>query len=194
MDEIESPIIPGRNCDTCTMCCKILSIKDLEKPQGQWCSHCNIGKGCKIYDLRPEECKTFYCGYLSWVMVNEWWFPAKCKMVIVSELDGNRIAVHVDPARPNAWKEEPYYSEIKEWACRVAGELKQVVVCIRNRAIVILPDEDVDLGPIGDDERIVCGEVLEKGRLVLRAMKLKVDDPRIAGMEDGVPYSALRRP
>ena len=109
-------------------------------------------------------------------------------MVIVSELEGMRIAIHVDPGRPNAWRDEPFYSEIKEWSRHAAEGMMQVVVCIGNRAIVILPEEDVDLGEITDDERIISGEVLENGLFRLRAMKLRADDPRLAGMKPGVPY------
>jgi hypothetical protein len=115
-------------------------------------------------------------------MTEEHWRPSKCKMVIVSELDGNRIAVHVDPGSPHVWRKEPFYSEIKQWAWHAAPEMMQVVVCIKNRAIVILPEEGVDLGPVSDDERIICGEVFENGKLKLTAAKLKADDPRLAGL------------
>jgi hypothetical protein len=189
----EEPILDGRACNECTLCCKVLSIKELDKPQGQWCTHCAVGRGCKIYDERPAECGNFYCGYLTWPMTDEHWFPARCKMVIVSELDGNRVAIHVDPSRPTAWQQRPYYEEIKQWARFAAPQMRQVVVCIGNRAIVILPDEDVDLGPVANNERIITGETMEGGHLRMRAMKLHVDDPRIAGMKDGVPYGVNRR-
>lgn len=129
-------------------------------------------------------------------MVEAHWLPATSKMVIVSELEGKRIAIHVDPSRPMAWREEPFYSEIKDWAIKAAHELLQVVICIKNRAIVILPDEDVDLGPIAPDERIISSEVIEGGRTRLRAIKVKADDPLIAGMESGRIYrgsSSIRR-
>jgi hypothetical protein len=109
-------------------------------------------------------------------------------MVIVSELDGGRIAIHVDPTRPTAWRVEPYYSTIKGWAYCAAPDMVQVVVCIGNRAIVILPEEDVDLGPIAPDERIITGEIRDGGGMRLRAMKLKSNDPMIAGMKDGLVY------
>src|SRR5436305_14221849 len=44
-----------RSCGDCTLCCKLLSITELEKPIGKWCPHCEIGKGCKIYDCRPQS-------------------------------------------------------------------------------------------------------------------------------------------
>ena len=41
--------------DGCTACCKILKIRELNKPANTWCKHCNIGVGCGIYDSRPES-------------------------------------------------------------------------------------------------------------------------------------------
>lgn len=187
-DGDEVRIVSGRECGGCTLCCKVLSIAELDKPQSEWCRHCDIGRGCRIYDERPSECRNFYCGYLTWPAAGEHWYPARSKMVIVSELGGNRLAIRVDPARPNAWREEPYYSEIKHWARSADPTKMQIVVFIRNRAIVILPDEEVDLGLVGEDERIISGKVIENGRPRLRAMKLRIDDPRIAGMEEGVPF------
>jgi hypothetical protein len=77
------------------------------------------------------------------------------KFVLAPELGGKRLAAYVDPSRPNAWKGEPYYSQFKRSARMAIPKRDQVVVYIRRRAIVILPDEDVDLGVIGDDELIV---------------------------------------
>jgi hypothetical protein len=183
-----NPILSGRSCGTCTLCCKVLSIGELGKPQGEWCRHCDIGRSCKVYDDRPSECRTFYCGYLTWPMTDDHWVPARCKMVIVSELDGNRVAIHVDPGRPNAWREQPYYDEIKQWAVFAARDALQVVVCIGKRAIVILPDHDEDLGLVADDERIITLERRGPNGNILEAPKLKADDPRLAGMEPGKIY------
>jgi hypothetical protein len=181
-------MLDGRACGSCTLCCKVLSITEIEKPQGVWCQHCSVGKGCNIYADRPGECRNFYCGYLTWPMVDDYWYPNKCKMVIVSELGGTRIAVHVDPGRPGAWREEPYYSELKQMAYAAAQDMHQVVVCIGNHAIVVLPDRDVDLGRVADDERIVTWEKRSGTGTVLEAVKIKADDPRIAGMVPGKPY------
>lgn len=46
------------------------------------------------------------------------------------------------------------------------------------RAIVILPDRDVDLGPIGDDEMVVTEETRTARGIQLNAVKLKRRDPR----------------
>jgi hypothetical protein len=189
----DSPILPGRSCGTCTLCCKLLAIPELEKPRNVWCQHCEPGRGCGIYADRPLPCREFHCAYLGWDL-GEHWFPARSKMVVVFEADGNRTVIYVDSSRPTAWRERPYYDEIKRWAKLAARELKQVVVAVGNRSIVILPDEDVDIGTTSEDERIVIGEVLENGRVKLRAMKMRADDPRLANAEAGQLYGPGRNP
>lgn len=190
----DTPIIEGRACGGCTLCCKVLSITELQKPQGTWCKHCDVGKGCKIYDDRPDECRTFYCGYLAWDAVGEEWFPAKSKMVVVAELEGARVAIHVDPGRPGAWREKPFYSAIKHWSAEAARHMHQVVVMIGKRAIVVFPDSEVDLGEIADDERIITSERRTLSGVQLEAHKLKADDPRIAGLEAGKVFEVSSQP
>lgn len=188
-----NPIIEGRSCGGCALCCKVLSIAELAKPQGDWCWHAKIGNGCSIYPDRPSECRTFFCGYLTWSTLGDHWQPSKCKMVIVSELEGQRIAIHVEPGRPAAWREKPYYEELRQMAVAGVCDNIQIVVCIKNRAIVILPDRDVDLGQVADDERIVTGVTVKSGEERFAAYKMKADDPRIAGMRPGKPVT-FRKP
>ena len=55
-----------RECGDCNLCCKLPSINFMKphKPSYQWCMHCDIGVGCKIYKTRPQKCKDFLCLYL----------------------------------------------------------------------------------------------------------------------------------
>lgn len=55
-----------RECGNCNLCCKLPSIDFMKphKPSYQWCKHCDIGVGCKIYKTRPQKCKDFLCLYL----------------------------------------------------------------------------------------------------------------------------------
>jgi hypothetical protein len=179
--------VPVRDCDGCTACCKILSITELGKPMGKWCPNCSIGIRCEIYDSRPAECRDFYCGYLQHPDFDDRWRPDRCKFVIVAELEGTRLAIHMDPGFPSAWRREPFYSKIKEWSAAAAQQMHQVVVCIGKRAIVVLPDRDVDLGLVHDDDRIITWERRTATGKALDAVKMKADDPRIAGMVPGKP-------
>ena len=54
----------------------------------------------------------------------------------------------------------------------------QVVVCVNKRTIVILPDQDVDLGIVEDDELIVNVEREGPMGTIYDAIKIKDDDPR----------------
>ena len=52
------------HCGTCTACCRVFAIPALNKPAGQWCQHCDIGVGCKIYNSRPQTCVEYECLWL----------------------------------------------------------------------------------------------------------------------------------
>lgn len=53
-----------RVCGNCTACCKTHQVLSIKKPAGEWCQHCQIGVGCKIYASRPNECQIFECQWL----------------------------------------------------------------------------------------------------------------------------------
>lgn len=56
------PVRPcGDEHGRCNACCKIPAIPELDKPAGEWCRHCDRGRGCAIYDARPDGCRAFQC-------------------------------------------------------------------------------------------------------------------------------------
>lgn len=56
--------INGRTCDACTACCFTHAVTAIQKPNSEWCPHCEIGAGCRIYPNRPEQCGEFSCLWL----------------------------------------------------------------------------------------------------------------------------------
>jgi Fe-S-cluster containining protein len=140
-----SPRQTVRDCDGCTLCCKVIGVKALGKEMGVWCQHCSPGGGCAIYETRPDECRNFDCGYLLEPSLGPEWKPSESKIVLLTELGGRRIVAHVDTQRPDAWRREPFYSTLKMWAKDNAAVGGQVVVSIGPRRIAILPDRDVEL-------------------------------------------------
>ncbi len=161
----------ARNCDGCTLCCKVLSIAALDKPQGQWCPHCAVGRTCNIYGSRPDECRTFECSYLVDPRLDPAWEPRRSRIVLVCEAGTNRIVAHVDTSRPDAWRRAPYYAQLKAWSRQAVSARGQVVVYVGRRATVILPDRDVDVGVVGDDEVIVTSGRMTPGGLRLDVFK-----------------------
>jgi hypothetical protein len=182
-----SAIVPGRTCGTCTLCCKVIAIIELGKPAGSWCRHCAPGTGCAIYAERPGECRTFNCAWLTWADLPDDWKPERSRIVLVFHADGNRMIANVDPQRPGAWRAEPYYGQLKAWARRAVPRGGQVLACIGQRTHFILPDRDVDLGIVGDDDRILVRETTTPRGIILEPLKISRDDPRASGVAPPAP-------
>jgi len=160
-----------RKCGDCTLCCKVMAIEALDKPAGGWCAHCKPGRGCGIYDRRPGECATFACFWLVNNLLDERWKPSRSKLVLTTSDDG--IEIRCDPGSPNAWRKEPYASEIRAWAEEGERNDMTVVVVSGQRMILITPEHEFDLGIVGPDERIV--RELD-GNKVVGATVMKVDE------------------
>jgi hypothetical protein len=140
----------GRTCAGCTMCCKLLVIPELAKPAMQWCPNCDVGVGCKIYQDRPASCGAFQCGFLTSPQLDERWRPSSCKIVVVIDDPARRIFVHAEQS--SAWRKEPFFSRIKHWAKEMWPN--QVLVWQGNEVVAVLPNKEVNLGVIGEDQRI----------------------------------------
>ena len=177
--ELVPAVKEGRRCGACTLCCKVMTVEELHKPNGKWCPHCVQGRGCAIYADRPNECRVFQCGYLLSPELGEHWLPSRSKLVVAFKPDGMEIIIHVDPGVPNAWRAEPYHSQIRSMAINARGTACTIFVQIARRVIAVFPDRDVDLGIVADDERIAIREEAGPGGRRLGAVKLKVDDHRI---------------
>ncbi len=157
-DIINVSQVEGRTCRGCTLCCKLMQVPPLNKPKDQWCIHCEIGTGCRIYDERPAVCKSFLCGYVSSADIGPHWQPSNCKMVLFYEAQARRAVIFVDSGRPGAWRSEPFYSDIQAWARAAAANKGQVIIWTGETAIAILPDREVPLGPVRPDQLVITVE------------------------------------
>jgi hypothetical protein len=54
-----------RECGDCSLCCKLLPMKEYDKPAGVRCQHQRHGVGCNIYPRRPRPCKLWTCRWLN---------------------------------------------------------------------------------------------------------------------------------
>jgi hypothetical protein len=89
----------------------VFDIPEIEKPAGEWCQHCAIGKGCKVYDERPQMCVEFECLWLisqkrpdqvSKMPVSL--RPDRCKVVFSPSTDERVMAALTMPGDPTAWR------------------------------------------------------------------------------------------
>ena len=132
--------IAKRHCDGCTLCCTLLSVEELEKSPGTTCVHCREGRGCKIYDGRPTECRGFFCQYLLDEALGEEWRPSRSHIVVAFEDYTNSIVIHVDRRHPDAWQSEPFASQIKAWAALPVAGAPKVIVWQGDQRVAIEPD------------------------------------------------------
>ncbi len=135
------------------MCCTVIGIPALSKPQGHDCVHCHIGQGCGIYTRRPEVCAEFYCSYLLSPALGEEWKPNTAHLVLGYMAEADVILVYTDPAHPNAWRRTPYLDRIKKWAATT--DTGYVLIWENGRALALLGGEEFDLGHLRDDQVIV---------------------------------------
>jgi hypothetical protein len=94
------------HCGGCNMCCKIPDIAELSKPRNQWCSHCDTGKGCRIYETRPSPCRDFECLWLESQRERHplpaQLRPDRCKMMLTFAQNRQDVLGFCDA--PDAWK------------------------------------------------------------------------------------------
>jgi hypothetical protein len=95
----QSTAFPGRECGSCSLCCKLIAVVELNKSVGQWCRHCAPGKGgCLIYDDRPPSCRGFHCSWLQSDLLGPEWKPTTARMVVSRDDDVDRLTIYVDPS------------------------------------------------------------------------------------------------
>lgn len=68
-------------CGSCTLCCDLLKIPEVDSDYGELCKHCDLNKGCKIYEDRPEACREFECCWLQMETVGIELRPDKCGVI-----------------------------------------------------------------------------------------------------------------
>ncbi|MDH4440840.1 MAG: hypothetical protein QE284_10695 [Rhizobium sp.] len=127
-------LIEGRSCGTCSLCCILPDIDELDKPANVVCRHCAVGDGCVAYATRPATCRDFFC---LWRTDDSWgahWDPAVSGMMAYAQ--GPQLTVLVDPARGEDWRRAPYLGELqaRAEALKVGGGY-----------VVVFAGEDVEV-------------------------------------------------
>jgi hypothetical protein len=147
-----------RACGSCTMCCKVYHIPDLNKPEGKWCAHCAIGSGCRIYESRPEQCRSFVCLWMQDVRMPPDWKPEISKIVLSIHPTTGFVYAQVDSGTPFAWRKEPYFSRLKAMAEQLLKDRRHLLVFVRDDATLIMPTGPVPIGPMSPEDGFVVRE------------------------------------
>jgi len=147
-------VVPGRECGSCTLCCKVYNIPELGKDMGKWCKHCKPGKGCLIHDQLPGQCAAFNCLWRTEEGLPAHWKPDQAKMVLTVHPNTLYIYVQVDPGAPSAWLRQPYHGELRQWAKNNLQKGMFVIVFVNYEATLIMPDQDLPLGRLQPTDRL----------------------------------------
>jgi hypothetical protein len=161
VDTPRGPFTLARSCDGCTLCCRVMEATTLGKPMGVMCGHCTVGSGCGIHEVRPAECRNYHCGWLIDASLGEEWRPELAHIIITYDLDGRRLNANADPDYPDAWRCEPYHSQLRRWATDALSRNGHVMAHVGHHSFVILPDRDIDLGILGRDDFVFIERVGE---------------------------------
>lgn len=114
--------LPGaRRCSGCTLCCRLLPVKGMDKAANVRCKHQRTGKGCAVYQTSkmPAECGLWVCRWLTNDDTADLGRPDRTHYVIdvmpdfVTARDGAdgepikiaAIQVWVDPKYPDAHRD-----------------------------------------------------------------------------------------
>src|SRR5215210_5152113 len=143
-----SRVVPGRECGSCTLCCKVIAVTDFDKLPGVWCPQCGRGNGCGIYETRPTDCRTFFCEWMVEKGLGPEWKPERAKFALVMG-EGGHLTAFVDPGFPSAWRKTPYLQMFKKLAAE-----RVITIRVGAKVTVVLPDREIELGHVGPDESV----------------------------------------
>ncbi|MDI7774080.1 hypothetical protein [Asticcacaulis sp. EMRT-3] len=144
-------------CGDCSLCCKVYDIPELEKKMGHVCHHVRPEGGCGVWGLHPQTCQDFKCLWIRHDDMNALWRPDVCGFVLRLEPNGTTLAVDVDPDRPDAWRTQHYYDQLKLWSEVMPKNEGLVLVYVPGGLFVITPMEDLFL------KAPKRGDILETG-------------------------------
>lgn len=118
------------------MCCEVLRIEALAKPELTPCTHQQ--GGCAIYPDRPTACREFYCGWRALPFVGAHWYPPDSGMMVFPLASAKRLTVHVDPARADAWRQEPYAADLANWAQAARRMGLRLAIVVGRQEVAVL--------------------------------------------------------
>lgn len=151
------------------MCCKLGAINEVEKEDGQWCKHCSTHQSCDAYDQRPKVCRDYFCYYMLSELGEEW-RPSTAKLMISTMMNG-LVYISVDPDHPHVWRNEPYYSTMRQWALN-----NRIVVLLGPQVWAVYPDRVEDLGRMEEGHFLAPVDMPSPNGILKRVIKIRRED------------------
>lgn len=144
----------SRSCGTCSLCCTILRVDELEKPAGRDCVHQRGSRGCGIHATRPAICRTYRCLWLQGGL-EDGERPDATGAVVDLETTGVGLRLAIRESRPGIFDESPALRAIAE------RHRSSMPVRISDTADVLDPDRPFRVLLADGIEQRVSGEQIE---------------------------------
>lgn len=132
----------ARECGTCTVCCTVTKVPELNKPENVTCKYvCGVGSGCtgcSIYKDRPQSCRNFKCLWLQTPEMDDNLRPDKSGVMFESIPGKRTVVATVDPWRHEVGKDP----QITEAIDQLVKQDRPVIVTSAGHPhpLTILPD------------------------------------------------------
>jgi len=136
-----------RHCGSCTLCCKLIGVHELAKPERVWCIHCDRSRGCRIYEDRPESCRTFACLWLQSgrrpanQKLPDALRPDRCRAVLTPGDDGRGMIVHVDAGFSDAHRK----GALRDHLQLAVAQGVRVIVSVGRRHLLLSGAREIEL-------------------------------------------------
>jgi hypothetical protein len=104
--------IPGKACDSCAFCCKVLEIEEFDKKAGAWCEHCTKTRGCGVYASRPEVCRDYYCRWKEDRALGAQMRPDRVGALLMDDPDSDEYQAVCDPEKPFSWRNQLVFKHL----------------------------------------------------------------------------------
>lgn len=140
-------------CGDCHLCCTVYDVEDFNKKSGTPCHNLRSGIGCGLWGLHPKSCQEFKCLWLKHDDMGPLWRPDVAGFVL--RLDGKTLFVDIDQRRPQLWRREIYYKQLKLWSEVILRGEGMVIVNEGERILILTPDEELIMKPLKRGETIV---------------------------------------
>jgi hypothetical protein len=117
------PVIPGRDCGGCTVCCTALPVDEpaLRKQANVDCPQCDVGGGCRVYDRRPQTCREFFCGWRALPKLGDEWRPDRSGVMVTFDDQDIPPGYPIRPAFKLVLTNGPVTLDTDHFAGYVAG-------------------------------------------------------------------------
>ena len=143
-----------RSCGSCSHCCTVLRVDELNKLAGEHCIHQRGSEGCGIYETRPPICRGYRCLWLQGGLEDDE-RPDRTGGVVDLEPLAAGVQLTIREVRRGHFDESPALQAIAE---RYRG---QMPVRVTDAEDVMNPDRPFRVLLAGGVEHRVEGEWFE---------------------------------